>query len=115
VRVGKEKISPPRRQDRQESAGFLGELGALASWRLGGEYFLILDPDLGHHPGVLEGFVFEGVVAARGAADPARAADSTLRKRFGSSIGRNATHGSDKPESAAFEVGYFFSQAVDLV
>jgi nucleoside-diphosphate kinase len=50
-----------------------------------------------------------------GATDPAKAAEGTLRKRFGSSIGRNATHGSDKPESAAFEGGYFFSQAFDLV
>lgn len=50
-----------------------------------------------------------------GATDPAKAADGTLRKRFGSNIGRNATHGSDKPESAAFEVGYFFNQAFDLV
>jgi nucleoside-diphosphate kinase len=44
-----------------------------------------------------------------GATDPAKAADGTLRKRFGASIGRNATHGSDKPESAQFEVGYFFN------
>ena len=44
-----------------------------------------------------------------GATDPAKAAEGTLRKRFGASIGRNATHGSDKPESAMFEVGYFFN------
>jgi nucleoside-diphosphate kinase len=50
-----------------------------------------------------------------GATDPAKAAEGTLRRRFGTSIGRNATHGSDRPESAAFEVGYFFSQAFDLV
>ena len=50
-----------------------------------------------------------------GATDPAKAAEGTLRKRFGTHIGRNATHGSDKPESAAFEVGYFFNQAFDLV
>ena len=50
-----------------------------------------------------------------GATDPAKAADGTLRKRFGTNIGRNATHGSDRPESAAFEVGYFFNQAFDLV
>jgi len=50
-----------------------------------------------------------------GATDPAKAAEGTLRKRFGIHIGRNATHGSDRPESAAFEVGYFFNQAFDLV
>ena len=44
-----------------------------------------------------------------GATNPAQAAEGTLRKRFGASIGRNATHGSDKPVSATFEVGYFFN------
>lgn len=44
-----------------------------------------------------------------GATNPAQAAEGSLRKRFGTSIGRNATHGSDKPESARFEVSYFFS------
>jgi len=43
-----------------------------------------------------------------GATDPAKAAPGTLRKDFGSSIDNNATHGSDAPETAAFELGYFF-------
>jgi nucleoside-diphosphate kinase len=43
-----------------------------------------------------------------GATDPAKAGDGTLRKEFGGSIERNATHGSDAPETAAFELGYFF-------
>ena len=43
-----------------------------------------------------------------GATDPAKAAAGTLRREFGESIGRNATHGSDAPETAAFELGYFF-------
>ena len=43
-----------------------------------------------------------------GATDPAKADAGTLRKEFGTSIERNATHGSDAPETAAFEVGYFF-------
>jgi nucleoside-diphosphate kinase len=43
-----------------------------------------------------------------GATDPAKADAGTLRKEFGSSIERNATHGSDAPETAAFEMGYFF-------
>ena len=43
-----------------------------------------------------------------GATDPAKAADGTLRKEFGASIDNNATHGSDAPETAAFELGYFF-------
>jgi nucleoside-diphosphate kinase len=43
-----------------------------------------------------------------GATDPAKAEAGTLRKDFGTSIERNATHGSDAPETAAFELGYFF-------
>ena len=43
-----------------------------------------------------------------GATDPAKAASGTLRQEFGESIGRNATHGSDAPETAAFELAYFF-------
>ena len=38
-----------------------------------------------------------------GATNPVEAADGTLRKEFGSSVGENATHGSDAPETAAFE------------
>jgi nucleoside-diphosphate kinase len=43
-----------------------------------------------------------------GATDPAKADASTLRKQFGASIEHNATHGSDAPETAAFELAYFF-------
>jgi nucleoside-diphosphate kinase len=43
-----------------------------------------------------------------GATDPAKAAPGTLRREFGTSIGSNATHGSDAPETAAYEIGYFF-------
>ena len=44
-----------------------------------------------------------------GATDPAKAAPGTIRKDFASSIEANAVHGSDSPESAAFEIAYFFS------
>ena len=43
-----------------------------------------------------------------GATDPAKADAGTLRKEFGRSIENNATHGSDAPDTAAFELGYFF-------
>ena len=43
-----------------------------------------------------------------GATDPAKADEGTLRREFGTAIERNATHGSDAPETAAFELGYFF-------
>jgi nucleoside-diphosphate kinase len=44
-----------------------------------------------------------------GATNPDKADAGTLRKDFGESIERNATHGSDAPETAAFELGYFFA------
>jgi nucleoside-diphosphate kinase len=43
-----------------------------------------------------------------GATDPKKAAEGTIRKKFGASIGENACHGSDAKETAAFEVAYFF-------
>jgi len=44
-----------------------------------------------------------------GATNPANAAPGTIRKEFASSIESNAVHGSDAPETAAFEIPYFFS------
>lgn len=44
-----------------------------------------------------------------GATDPAKALPQTIRKDFAASIEANAVHGSDSPESAAFEIPYFFS------
>jgi nucleoside-diphosphate kinase len=49
-----------------------------------------------------------------GATDPAKAAPGTIRKDFASSIEANAVHGSDSPESAAFEIPYFFG-ALEIV
>jgi nucleoside-diphosphate kinase len=49
-----------------------------------------------------------------GATDPAKAAPGTIRKLYASSIEANCIHGSDAPETAAFEIGYFFS-GVELV
>ena len=61
-------------------------------------------------PMVLEG---EGAIARlrdlMGATDPAKAAPATIRKDFAENVERNAVHGSDSPESAAFEIAYFFS------
>jgi len=63
-------------------------------------------------PIVLEG---ENAIARlrdlMGATDPAKAAAGTIRKDFAASIEANAVHGSDSPESAAFEIAYFFSAA----
>ena len=54
----------------------------------------------------------EGAIAGlreiMGATDPAKAAPGTIRKDFAASIERNAIHGSDARETAAFETSYFF-------
>jgi nucleoside-diphosphate kinase len=59
---------------------------------------------------VLEG---EGAIAKNreimGATDPKKAAQGTIRADFGESIERNVVHGSDSPQTAAFEIGYFFA------
>ena len=62
--------------------------------------------------GELTDFMSSGpciVMGLMGATNPAEADAGTLRKEFGTSIGENATHGSDAPETAAFEIPYFFS------
>jgi len=55
----------------------------------------------------------EGAIAkwreTMGATDPAKAAPGTIRKELGTSIQFNCTHGSDAPQTAAFEIGYFFA------
>jgi nucleoside-diphosphate kinase len=45
-----------------------------------------------------------------GATDPAKASPETIRKEFGRGIEENTVHGSDGPETAAFEIGYFFEE-----
>ena len=65
--------------------------------------------------GPIVAMVLEGHDAIRkwrtlmGATDPAKADPGTIRREFASSIGENATHGSDAPETAAFEIAYFFA------
>ncbi|HUJ31396.1 MAG TPA: nucleoside-diphosphate kinase [Candidatus Acidoferrum sp.] len=55
----------------------------------------------------------EGAIAkwreTMGATDPAKAAPGTIRRELGTSIQFNCTHGSDAPDTAAFEIGYFFA------
>jgi len=79
------------------SKGFFGELTAFMS---SGKIIVL----------VLEA---EGAIArwrdTMGATDPAKAAPGTIRRDLGASIQNNCTHGSDAPETAAFEIGYFFA------
>jgi nucleoside-diphosphate kinase len=55
----------------------------------------------------------EGAIAkwreTMGVTDPAKAAPGTIRRDLGTSIQYNCTHGSDAPETAAFEIAYFFA------
>ncbi|MCB9569751.1 MAG: nucleoside-diphosphate kinase [Myxococcales bacterium] len=65
--------------------------------------------------GPIVAMVLEGEGAIRrwrdlmGPTDATKAPKDTLRGTFGTSIERNATHGSDAPETAAYEIGFFFS------
>ncbi|MGA1990740.1 MAG: nucleoside-diphosphate kinase [Bryobacteraceae bacterium] len=45
-----------------------------------------------------------------GATNPTDAAEGTIRRRFGTAVNRNCVHGSDAPETARAEIGYFFSE-----
>ncbi len=60
----------------------------------------------------------EGAIArlreVMGATNPASAAPGTIRKLYAADIEHNAVHGSDAPETAAYEIGYFFP-GVDLI
>lgn len=49
-----------------------------------------------------------------GATDPAKAEAGSIRKAHGTNIEYNAVHGSDSPETAEFEIGYFFP-GMDIV
>jgi len=96
------------RLTKQEAGGFYAVhrerpfFGALIDFMSSGKIFAM----------VLEG---EGAISkwrdTMGATDPKKAAPGTIRHDLGASIGNNCTHGSDSPETAAFEIGYFFSSA----
>ncbi len=60
---------------------------------------------------VLEGEnVIEKNRTLMGATDPQKAAEGTIRRDFATEIEKNVVHGSDAPETAAFEIGYFFNR-----
>jgi len=75
-------------------------------------FFSALTEFMSSGPVVLMVLEREGAIArwreTMGATDPAKAAEGTLRKQFAANIERNCVHGSDAPETAAFEIGYFF-------
>ncbi len=60
---------------------------------------------------VLEGKnAIENYRELMGATDYRKAAEGTIRRDFATDIEKNIVHGSDAPETAAFEIGYFFNQ-----
>jgi len=66
-------------------------------------------------PMVLEGeSAINRVRELMGATDPSKATPGTIRREYASSIEANAVHGSDSPESAAFEIPYFFGSPETL-
>lgn len=69
-------------------------------------------------PAVVLALEADGAIAKwrtlMGATDPAKADEGTLRKRFATDIEKNAVHGSDAPETARTEIGYFFG-GIDLI
>ncbi len=93
------------RLSREEAAGFY----AVHSER---PFFNGLLDFMTEGPVVLMGLEAPDAIRAwrdlMGATNPDKAAEGTIRKRFGTNIERNATHGSDAPETAAFELSYFF-------
>jgi nucleoside-diphosphate kinase len=99
------------RLTKEEAAGFYAVhkerpfFGELAEFMSSGKIFaMVLEAD--------------GAISkwreTMGATDPKKAAAGTIRHDLGTSIQMNCTHGSDAPETAAFEVGYFFS-ALELI
>ena len=64
--------------------------------------------------------ILEGEDAVRryrelmGATNPASAAEGTIRKKYAESLEANSVHGSDAPETAAYEMAYFFN-ALEIV
>ncbi len=100
-----------RRLDRAQAEGFYHV-------HQGRPFFASLCAFMSSGPCITMVLEREGAIAhlreIMGSTDPAKAAAGTIRKDFAASIERNAIHGSDAPETARFEIGYFFP-GVELV
>jgi nucleoside-diphosphate kinase len=76
-------------------------------------FFASLTEFMSSGPAVVMVLAGENVIARyrelMGATDCRKAAAGTIRKDFATDIERNVVHGSDAPETAAFEIGYFFN------
>jgi nucleoside-diphosphate kinase len=84
----------------------------------GRPFFESLTTFMSSGPSVILVLAGEGVIATvrtiMGATDPAQAAPGSIRADLATNIEQNAVHGSDSPESAAFEIPYFFAEIETL-
>jgi nucleoside-diphosphate kinase len=108
IDMGGFKIVSIRKQSisKKEAEGFYAVHAAK-------EFFDSLTTFMSSGPLVLMVLEKENAIAdlrkLMGATNPANAEEGTIRKKFAESIEFNAIHGSDAPETAAFEIGYWFA------
>jgi nucleoside-diphosphate kinase len=92
--------------DKKEAEGFY-------TVHRGKPFFESLTTFMSSGPSVVMVFEGEGAIAKTrelmGATDPKQAKEGTLRRQFATSIEKNIVHGSDGPDTAAFEIAYFFN------
>ena len=100
--VGLKMIS----MDKREAEGFYAV-------HRGKPFFESLTSFMSSGPAVVMVLEGEGAIAKirelMGATDPKQAKEGTLRRQYATNIERNVVHGSDAPETAAFEINYFFN------
>ena len=94
------------RMDKKEAEGFYAV-------HRGKAFFESLTTFMSSGPAVVMVLEGEGAISKTrelmGATDPKQAREGTLRRQFATNIERNIVHGSDAPETAAFEIKYFFN------
>jgi nucleoside-diphosphate kinase len=92
--------------DKKEAEGFY-------TVHRGKPFFESLTTFMSSGPSVVMVFEGEGAISKTrelmGATDPKQAKEGTLRRLFATNIEKNVVHGSDAPETAAFEIKYFFN------
>lgn len=92
--------------DKKEAEGFYAV-------HRGKPFFDSLTTFMSSGPAVVMVLEAEGAIAKTrelmGATDPKQAKEGTLRRQYAANIEKNIVHGSDAPETAAFEIKYFFN------
>ena len=92
--------------DKKEAEGFYAV-------HRGKPFFESLTTFMSSGPSVVMVLEGEGAISKTrglmGATDPKQAKEGTLRRQFATNVEKNVVHGSDAPETAAFEIKYFFN------